>query len=207
MKFTIGVKILLGFGLALLILIVVEAVSYRSTVALIDNADWVAHTYRVIGKVESLIAETNNAEAGRDGYLLTGRETYLEPYQQAKRTVDSTLGEVRSLTADNPHQQQRLDQLTPLLANRLALLQETIDVRREKGADTAMQLVLNDQGKNMMGEIRKIIDQMEGEETDLLKQRTDEAKASAQATTSTILYGTLVASMLVGLVGVLIQRS
>ena len=54
MKWSIGNKIASGFGLALVALLVVGAVSYDSTVELIGSADWVAHT-RSIERTRRLI--------------------------------------------------------------------------------------------------------------------------------------------------------
>jgi methyl-accepting chemotaxis protein len=207
MRFTVGVKILLGFGLALLILAIIGAVSYRNTVTLIDNTEWRSHTHIVLTSLESLVGEVTNAETGQRGYLVTGREEYLEPYTRATKVLDTVIEELRSLTADNPQQQRRLDQITPLVASKLAELRQTIDLRRDKGPDAALAVVMSDKGRSLMDDIRKIVDEMENNENALLKQRNEESDLSAQATKSTILYGSLAAFVLVGISGVLIQRS
>src|SRR5688572_29738136 len=111
MRFTVGVKILLGFGLALLILVIVGGVSYHNTAKLITNTDWRSHSYQVLSSLKGLVGEVVNAETGQRGYLLTGREEYLEPYRQAAKSVETKITELRTLTADNPQQQQRLEQL------------------------------------------------------------------------------------------------
>jgi methyl-accepting chemotaxis protein len=207
MKLTVGVKILFGFGLALLILVIVGAMSYHSTRLLITNDEWVAHSHRVVEALESVIAQMTNAETGQRGYLLTGLERYLEPYHTATGAIDGKTTELGSLTADNPAQQHRLDLLRPLVAAKFAELQETISLRREKGFDAALEVVLSDKGKQTMDNIRKLIAEMQDDENKLLKQRADESKSSAEATTSTILWGSLAAFLLVGVSGTLIQRS
>ncbi|HEX3727646.1 MAG TPA: CHASE3 domain-containing protein, partial [Pirellulales bacterium] len=207
MKLSIGVKILLGFGLALLILIAIGAMSYRTTATLIDNADWVVHSHRVLETLESLMAQITNAETGQRGFLLTGREQYLEPFHQATKALDLKFTELRQMTADNPDHQHFLEALSPLMASKLAELQETIDLRSNNNADGALSIVLSDRGKKAMDEIHKLIGQMENEENKLLKRRADESKASAQTTMSTIVFGTMAAFILVAICGTLIQRS
>ena len=207
MKFTVGIKILLGFGMALLILVVVGGVSYHNTVALIDNTDMRSHTYQVLASLNTLVAELVNAETGQRGYVLTGRESYVEPYRLAVKAVDAEYTKLRDLTADNPTQQQCLEKIRPLVTTKIAELQETIDLRREKGFDAALNVVLTDKGKNTMDEIRAVLAQMESTENHLLDERNLESTNSAQTTKSTIVYGTLAAFILVGISGTLIQRS
>ncbi|HEX3655539.1 MAG TPA: CHASE3 domain-containing protein [Pirellulales bacterium] len=207
MKFTVGVRILLGFGLALLILAIVGGVSYRSTISLIDNAEWVAHSHRVLESLENVIAQVTNAETGQRGFLLTGMERYLEPYHVATEGLDAKMADLRRMTSDNPDQQHRLDLLAPLIAGKFAELQQTISLRKEKSPEAALEVVLTDRGKQLMDGIRKIVAEMQNEENKLLKLRADESKSSAQATTSTILFGSLAAFVLVGVSSVLIQRS
>jgi methyl-accepting chemotaxis protein len=207
MKLTIGLKILLGFGLVLLILTVVGGISYRNTVKFIDDSEWVAHTHRVVESLGTLVCLMTDAETGQRGYLLTGRDTYLEPYQRAISNIQKELGELRGLTADNPLQQSHLDQMNQLVNQKLSELQQTIDLRKTKGIDAALELVNGDKGKLVMDDIRKLITDMKAEESKLLRQRNAESASSANATTATILYGGLTAFFLVAISAMAIQRS
>lgn len=207
MKFTVGTKIMSGFGFALLILAVVSTVSYRSTTSLIKNAEWVAHSHRVVESLESVIAQMTNAETGQRGFLLTGLDRYLEPFNSALTNVEPKLTELRSLTSDNHDQQTRLERLAPLVAAKFAELKETIELRKNKGFDAALEVVLTDRGKATMDDIRRMIGEMQNEENRLLTQRTEESKSSAQWSIATILVGGITAFVLVGVSGTLIQRS
>jgi len=166
MKWTIGTKIGGGFTLALVALLVIGFVSYRSTTGLIETAGQVTHTHQVLENLDQLLSLLKDAETGQRGYLITGEDRYLQPYTAALGQIDQTIKEIRNLTSDNPHQQQRIDKLEPLVAEKLAELKETIDVRKDpqKGFETAKQIVLTDKGKNTMDDIRKVVGDMEDEE-------------------------------------------
>ena len=97
----IGTRILAGYGLALVVIIAVGIVAYRSTTELVDTADWVAHTHKVQFAVSQLLNTLTDAETGQRGFILTGEERYLQPYQAAIRDVDRRLQEVHDLTIDN----------------------------------------------------------------------------------------------------------
>src|SRR5713101_4576206 len=111
MQWSIGNKIAASFGVALTVLIVVGSVSYDSTSRLIDSAGWVAHTHQVLNGFDQVLGLLKDAETGQRGFIVTGEERYLEPYNSAREALNRKLTEVRTLTADNPAQQQRLSAL------------------------------------------------------------------------------------------------
>ena len=207
MKWNVGMKIGTGFGLALAILVAIGAVSYRSTAKLTETADMVAHTHKVLEGLVQLVQALVDAETGNRGYIITGEEPYLEPYQAGLAVVDKNVEELRSLTKDNPNQQRRLDLLKPLIKERLTRLKTGIELRKGKGFEAAREWLATGTGKKEMDEIRKVIREMESEENALLKTRSDEAQASARNTTLTIILGTLAAFIVLALAGFVITRN
>jgi methyl-accepting chemotaxis protein len=203
----IGTRILAGYALALVVVGGVGIVAYRSTNELIDSADWVTHTHKVKETLTKVISSLKDAETGQRGFLLTGEERYLEPYQAALKVIDRDIQDLRELTVDNPDQQKRLITLSSLSAGKVSELAETIALRRQHGEHAAVQVVLTDRGKNIMDEIRKLVDTMGDEESELLRQRDLRAKATAHLATSAMILGGLLVLVLVSTVGVLIQRS
>src|SRR5476651_1062187 len=120
MKWKIGTKIGGGFALALAALLIIGVVSYRSTTGMIETASMVDHTHLVLENLEQLLSAMKDAETGQRGFLVTGEERYLEPYNSAVEQSGKILKTVRDLTKDNPNQQGRLDTLEPLVAGKIA---------------------------------------------------------------------------------------
>ncbi len=202
----LAAKISLGFWFALTLLVVLSIDSYRTTRVFLDTSQLVAHTHEVIETLEQVLSELTDAETGQRGYLLTGEERYLEPYHVTLDVVDRTVRSLRRLTADNPEQHRRLAKLEPLIAQRLVELQETIDVRRRAGLAAALQIVRTDRGKQIMDNVRTVVQDMVTVERALLKERTQQAEASASTTLSDIFYGDVLAFVLVALSGYFISR-
>lgn len=198
---TFGRRLAVGFGLAGLTLVFVAFVSYRSINALIENDGWVAHTDLVRVQLADLLSELKDAETGQRGYLLTGDEAYLEPYRAVLGPIKASFDNLRTLTADNPHQQERWTALSPLIDAKLEELKATIDLRRVQGIDAAAKVVASNQGKTYMDQIRGIIRDADQEESDLLKQRSAEAHGSADTATAIIIWGGLLGALGVGLIG------
>ena len=206
MKWNVGAKIGVGFGLALLVFAIVGAVSYWSISQMIAASDWRKHTYEVLGTLDEAYSLLKDMEIGQRSYLLTGDESYLEPYQSALGKIDPAIQGVRRLTSDNVQQQRRLDMLEPLVKSRLGLSRERIEVRRTNGFDAAVALVKTGKGKELMDEIRKVIGEMENEERDLLKSRAEAADADARNAKWIIVLGTFTALVLAALAGFVITR-
>jgi PAS domain S-box-containing protein len=206
MTWAIREKIGAGFGLALVILVVISVVSYHSTTRLVDTARWVAHSREVLETLQTVLARLAEAETGARGFIITGEERYLDPYHAALAPIDRELAELRRLTAENPTQQQRLDDLESLIAGRMALMHGTIELRQRGGFEAARQLVLMDKSKVVMDAIRNEIGAAETEERALLRQRDEEANQSARQTTLTIAIGSLLAFALVAVAAVIINR-
>ena len=207
MTSSIGTKIGSGFGLALVILIAIGAVSYNSTAKFMDSAGWVAHTYEVLDNLAGFLAAMKDAETGQRGYVITGQDQYLDPYHNTAAVANQNLKSLRRLTPDNPVQQRRLDALEPLVASKFAELQGTIDLRKDKGFEAAAKEVLTDKGKEAMDRIRRLTGEMQEEENGLLRQRSEEEKARAQATKLTIIFGSFLALIFVMTAGFVITRN
>jgi len=76
MKWTIGTKIGLGYALAMVILVVVGAISYRGTARNVENAGWVTHTHEALENLEQIYSLMIDAQRGERGYALTGEEKF-----------------------------------------------------------------------------------------------------------------------------------
>ncbi|MBI1814165.1 MAG: methyl-accepting chemotaxis protein, partial [Deltaproteobacteria bacterium] len=207
MKQSVGMKIGGGFGVALGFLLVIGAVSYRSTAGLIENAARRSQAYQGIAHLQNFLGLIRDAESGQRGYLLAGEERYLDPYRTAVQQVDKENATIRQVMADSPNQLHRLDGLEPLLKDKLSEFDEAITLRREKGLEAALVLVHNDRGKKITDDIRKILDDMVQEEHRLLEERNSRVESSARNATAVILYGIPVAFIILGIVAVLLTRN
>ncbi len=99
-----GVKrnLQIGFGFSLLLLIISSVASYISIESLISSAERVNHTNLVIGELENTISATKDAETGQRGYLLTGRDEFLDPNNGSYNSVLASLNKIKTLTSDSP---------------------------------------------------------------------------------------------------------
>jgi signal transduction histidine kinase len=152
--------------------------AFRSVRILATNASLVAHSWQVVHQVERVLGSAVNAETGERGYLISGMDSYLEPYTIARRELPMELARLNALTSDNPSQQARLQDLRSALERRMLVLQRAIDMRKAGGPDLSSPLLLSGPGKVEMEHVRAVCDAMEAEEDRLLAIRTASASAS-----------------------------
>ena len=120
--FSLERKVRFGFALAAVALIAVGILTYISVLRFRQDAGLVDHTHQVLNALSELRSSITAAESGQRGYIITGREEYLQSYQASVQAVDQNIQRLDDLTADNLVQQQNLNSLKPLVAQRLALI-------------------------------------------------------------------------------------
>ena len=108
----------------------------------------------MLGRLESLLSTLKDAETGQRGFLLTGEESYLAPYTDAKDALPDELKAMRALFADRPEQRRRLDGLESLANLKMAELESTVAARRAGKLEAALAIVHTDRGKIYMDRIR-----------------------------------------------------
>ncbi|MGC8639072.1 MAG: CHASE3 domain-containing protein [Isosphaeraceae bacterium] len=198
--------VLAGAGLIIALLIVVAWLNYRNTRELDEDTRLVAHTHEVldlIGEVQNALLD---AETGQRGYLLTGREQYLQPYRAALRRFDEDMAALKRKTSDNLRQQARIKKLADMSSLRLAWLKKGIELRQQ-GAEQARLFMQNDAGEVQMDTIRELANQMRHEEGSLLWDRQKQSKASYATAITTCLLTAMIGVVLVGAIVWLLQRS
>ncbi|MEH2111251.1 response regulator [Nostoc sp.] len=205
-RLRIGTKIGISFALSLATLTTIGLISYQSTNELIATSRKESHTYQVLSQLEDLNLQLTNAETGQRGYIITGEQRYLEPYNSAIQVINQKVREIQRLTVDNPNQQNRLDILQPLLNERMAVMKNVIELRQTQGLEASQKAILTDQGKQLMDNIQKVIQAMKNEENALLKQRTQKAQAAGQQTLASIVYSIPLFSLLLALIGFALTR-
>lgn len=191
---------------AFAVLLLVAVLSYRSLVRNAEDRRWVTHTHIVLEKLDDVQINITNAETGQRGYIITGEDSYLEPYQGALAQVRRNVKELRELTADNPNQQHALDGLEPIVASKFAILQSRIDLRRKEGSAAANTAVREGPGKELMSQIRESISGMQQEEERLLARRSAELEASSRTSKTIIVVGDVLGLIFLLAAGLVIQQ-
>lgn len=183
----------IGFGLSILLLIISSALSYISINRLLDSAAAVRHTIDVRNTLENVVSSLKDAETGQRGFLLTGREEYLEPYNGAYSDARKSLDRFMELTRDNASQQENAMLLKSSLSKRMTRMQAVIEQKRAGKSPDFDDLQI---GKIYMDSLRQQVARMMAEENGLLVKRTDRQQQFALVTPVIIVIAAVLAIVL-----------
>lgn len=195
---TLGLDPLIAISLAgaVVFFLISGIVAYFNLNALREGNQRIVQSLGVIVAIGELLSDTQDAETGQRGFLLTNNEIYLQPYEAALAAIPSKLDQIAQLTASNPTQSAKIATLRKHVLAKLAELKQTIDVRRAQGLDTALSIVTSDRGKTEMDAIRSEIGAITAEETD---QRSRRIVEMTSAQNSALIGGLLTCLLGIGL--------
>ncbi len=152
-----------------------------------------------------LLSDVKDAETGQRGYIITGYERYLEPYQKALKTIDKRLSLVEK-GLDSADDHVHFLELSRLIDLKLDELNRTIQIRRTEGFAAAQKRVVNREGKQFMDSIRAIIGEMSTHQRQLIAQQSEIVKTTSQRSFWFNVWGGLLNTLLVGLYSFLFYR-
>ncbi|GAB3773836.1 hypothetical protein GCM10028818_15730 [Spirosoma horti] len=162
------------FSLSTLLLLVSLSASYYSIQQLIRNSELVNHTNQVLIESENIISYVKDAETGQRGYLVTLDPLFLQPYTGSREKVEASHHRLIELTIDNPAQQKHLAQIKALYEAKFTQMQRVIDLVRRNNSfmhDTTTRHQEMVRGKQIMDDLRMIVNQTKMEENALLQAR------------------------------------
>ena len=111
-----------------------------------DSTAVVIATREMRSALADLFSLVQDTEIGQRGYLLTGEERYLQPYEKAVANVDDGIKRVERLLRNRPDSTDFLARVRPLIAAKLAELKETVDLKTAGKNSEALEAVLTDRG-------------------------------------------------------------
>src|SRR6187402_1402464 len=130
MKWNVGTKIGLGFGLAIAIFVFVGFISFRSTNQLIDAAKELTYIYDATSDIDDTLIYIADVETGERGYIITGEEVYLKPFQTGIEKLTALLPHLEKAIEGNRNQENNFRRLQPMIQERINLAKAAVDLRR-----------------------------------------------------------------------------
>jgi len=179
MRLSLERKILAGFVICSLFLLLVAFISFRNSENFIRSTQWVNHTHEVLNELEQTLVNELDADTRKRGYIITGDETYLSPFNYAISNVSQSLDKVKELTKDNPVQQKNIAHVEGLTDTLAKFMRSCILVRRRDGFEKVKEMVASGEGRRLLDEIRSTVDNARKEEQRLLNERKEENEQDA----------------------------
>ncbi|MDQ6758301.1 MAG: CHASE3 domain-containing protein [Acidobacteriota bacterium] len=170
-------------AIALIILLLITIFSYQDWREFQRATSDTAETQNILQTSENLLAAMTEAETGQRGFILTGEERYLDPYNSAIKEIPGLLNELDRTTQHYRSQYDPVSSLKALVPEKLEEMRHTIAIRREEdGFTAALRVVQTNQGKQAMQQIREKCKRIEAEEYGKLRARSEAAASHGKRT-------------------------
>ena len=199
-------RVQLAFGSAIVILLVVGAVSYRGLFLSSESDRWVRHSHEVLENLDHLVADMERIESSDRGFALTGEVVYLESYRASAVSAGQDAAAVRDLTKDNPEQQLQLPALEEVMTQKMRLGDVVIGLRRTKGVGAAAEAIGSGRGQRIMADYLGLVSKIQNEELRLLSLRNVESNRRRAQTKAILLFGTVLGVLIAAGAGWIVSR-
>lgn len=207
LKLSFRNQVLVGFAISILLVFVVAIFSYTSITQLEKDQAKVEHSEQLIRTSHDILQRLIDAETGMRGFVAVDKKVFLDPYHVAISQIGTDINKLKILAADSPDQQKDLDALYLLTSKQLEIIKNNIDARDAVGLEYMAQhnMLLN--GKEVMDNIRGVIDRINAKEDALLAQGRAKTQSAASYTIVTIFIGSFVFLAIIVVLFIYIQKT
>jgi len=188
------------FKLGLIFVVCLIAVVFLGTQIVFQNLNFVeshrmvTHTLDVRVIVDDLLVDAVDGSGAVRAYVISGDESFLEPYEHMRDTLMAQYDDLAKLTSDNPVQQKNMVPLKAALKDRLAECALQVRLYREKGAAAAQKRVADGFGRDINMRIESEVNKIINEENRLLTLR--EGRVDQESGKLFVFDGLAIAGML-----------
>ena len=195
MRWAVDRKYSAGFGLALVLLVTIGGLSYTSILRSRSTTRQTRQTQEALKQLGNTLSDIKDAEIGQRGYLLTGNEHYLKPYETTILKIDSDVVELERIAINDPLQRQEIAELSRLLPQKKTELEAIVHLYRTEGFEAALRMVKTNRGNDLMARIRQVFSQLSGQERLLLEENIRNEDLADDQTTFFIIGGVLLEAL------------
>jgi signal transduction histidine kinase len=204
-QWSIEQRVLAGFGLVFLGIIVISIMSYRNTAVVVKNSrlDTSSHELlQLLGSIEEALVA---AESGHRRYLVTGDESYLKPYRALMEQMPEFSRYLEALAGPSG-QRERITELERLIQQQLEIETTAIDKRSTQGAEAVRHLALPGVAKRELDDVHRLIADLETAEQQATRTRVLKSAGTTRNTIALLALGAVLQLVLLGSVYFLIHH-
>ena len=161
-----------------LMAVITAALVWQITYLLSDSAK-VEHADRIIARANELQRLTIDLETGLRGFLITGDDRFLEPYNSAVAEIDGKTSHLL-LAIDDPDEGQEIQQLATARKKWVEYARSQIQTRRNNGDYLAVVMSLA--GKQQMDNMRELFNRLIDHESQIRDVRFRDAERASKIT-------------------------
>jgi PAS domain S-box-containing protein len=163
---------------AIVVMVLSGIVGWRAAQSSIAASEAIARNKDALLNLDRALSAVRDAEAGQRGYLLTGRDSYLQPYNAAVADLPTRLSQLRTSLSNDVVTPRAVDALQQAIAAKMEELARTIQLQANGNRSGAQALVLTDEGERLMDAVVEQISTLQGAQARLFESEIQQLNAA-----------------------------
>jgi signal transduction histidine kinase len=204
-QWSIEQRVLAGFGLVFLGILVISIMSYRNTAVVVKNSRLDTSSHELIQLLGSIEEALIAAESGHRRYLVTGDESYLKAYRGLVDQMPEFSRYLQALSGPSG-QEKRIAELERLIQQQLDIETDAISRRSTQGPEAVRHLALPGVAKRELDEIHRLIADLETSAQQATRTRVLHSAGTTRSTIALLALGAVLQLVLLGSVYFLIHH-
>lgn len=206
---SLKVKFLFCVFIPISLVLVVSTTVYHNTQSLLSDNGWVNHTHKAIGRAEELLSLVDKMEYGHSGAVLTNETSFAEKFTHSLAAWPNKLATLANQVDDNPDQVQRLHYIDSLHKQWLSMVSDKVNhpssARQSNLAfmEYVPKMPEGERYAAIKREIKSELTKFIRIEKKLIYKRINASKESADTTTYTLIFGSLLIILISSLVAIM----
>ncbi len=202
-------KLVGGYAIILLLMAIILSIAYSNVGSLVMTQQLVDQSHEVISASNALAKAMVDMETGQRGFMLTGNDDFLDPYEAGQETYQDLISTAKELVSDDQSQVERFEEVNTLKEEWIKEAGSyEINLKRKVDSGELKAVALKNvlegnkvdglsretghrAGKEIMDEMRIVLDKIISTEQALMESRIKVAVDTASSSKNLALFGTL----------------
>jgi diguanylate cyclase (GGDEF)-like protein len=199
-------RVIIGFGLGLVILAVNALIAYQTILSLRESTRSVEDGLLVVELLRNVSSAVADSEAGQRSYIISGRREYLEDASIVLRVADSWLNDIRALIGNDAVELEKIGSLQASIAARAAEFERTLELLRRGDQRGALRAISAEGSRQNLEDAYELFRQLRAKQGALFMQRTQQVQEQSHFSLATQYVATFFGLLFLGLIYYMVYR-
>ena len=159
-----------NFVAAILCILFFVLITYRNMLLTESESSFIKSSVEVMLKLEDILSDVQDIEAGQRGFVISGDTHFLDPYFSGLIKLKRDTVALNNLTVTDPEKQAEHAALLRLVGEKAKFSKFVVEARKVYGYDSASSYIKKEQGLTLMNEIRQKITTLSNNDRELFRK-------------------------------------
>ncbi len=196
-----------SIGVAFCCVAILAITTFKNTAALRDGEREVSRSHAIGEATHRNLSALKDMQTGERGYLITGRDIFLEPFRLGKTELQASWDELEELASSDDGLHRDVSQLKSLVNQKVAYLESAIALRAshstDRISDDVIEIVRSESGERLMESVREMADKILKDQAQRLRSNELRSRELSSVSYRAIVLGNLIALAVITTSGVI----